>query len=89
MLYLLLVPIGVLVETGNNVIGAFIHRQNSFGRSMWHFASAGTVGILIIGLSWLMPVRSAMVPYSLGMAMIASQIGVVATIAALSKRGRQ
>ena len=89
VLYLLLVPIGVLVETGNNVIGAFIHRQNSFGRSMWHFASAGTVGILIIGLSWLMPVRSAMVPYSLGMAMIASQIGVVATIAALSKRGRQ
>jgi hypothetical protein len=86
VLYLLLVPIGVLVETGNNVIGAFIHRQNAFGRSMWHFASAGTVGILIIGLSWLLPVRASILPYSLGIAMIVSQIGVVAMIAVLSGR---
>jgi hypothetical protein len=89
VMYLLLVPMGVLVETGNNVIGAFIHRQNSFGRSMWHFASAGTVGILVIGLSWLVPVKSAIVPYWIGVAMIVSQIGVVGTIVALSKRERQ
>jgi hypothetical protein len=85
VLYLLLVPIGVFVEAGNNVIGAVVHRQNSLGGSMWRFAAAGAIGVLVMGLFWFAPVRNELIPYCIGVGMIASQIAVVATVAAISK----
>jgi hypothetical protein len=88
VMYLLLVPLGVFVEAGNSLIGAFIHRQNATGGSMWVFALAGSVGVLLVGASWLLPRTQDMLPYLIGVGMVVSQIGIIGTIFAFSNRVR-
>jgi hypothetical protein len=84
LIYVLLVSLGVFVEAGNNVIGAFMHRRNATGGSMWVLAASGSVGVLIVVASWSIPASHAMFPYLIGLGMCVSQIAVIGTIYALS-----
>ena len=81
LFYVLIAPIGVLVEAGNNVIGAFMHDRNSRGESMWVLAVAGSIGVVTAILSWIVPIGSDYRPYVLAIGMILSQFVVILFLA--------
>lgn len=85
LIYLMLVPLGVLVEAGNSLIGAYIHRRNARGESMWILAAAGIVGVLIAAVSWLVPHTTKNLPYIIGVGLVLSQLAILATIIAVSR----
>jgi len=85
LVYLLLVPLGVLVEAANSLIGAFIHRRNARGESLWILTAAGGLGVLIAAISWLLPHTASNLPYIIGVGMVASQLAILATIVATSR----
>jgi len=86
LFFALLVPLGVMVEAANNMIGACIHRQNSTGGSMWILAVSSCVGVLTMGASWFLPILQNALPYKIGCGMVASQLAVLGTISLAIRR---
>jgi len=84
--YLLLVPLGVFVDAGNNFIGTFVHRQNATKGSMWIFPVSSAMGVVVVAASWLLPVPQRLLPYLIAVAMVVSQLLVIGTIYAFGNR---
>lgn len=85
MAYLLLVPLGVLVEAGNNFIGVQLHRQNANHGRIWVFPVAGLVGVLGVMLCWLISVPQSSLPYLIGLSMVGSQLLIIGLIRLFTK----
>ena len=81
--YISLVPLGVLIEAGNSVVGASMHRRNATGKSMWVLVVAGLLGVLVVGVSWTLPVGSSHFPYLIATGMAVSQVVVIGAIFAM------
>jgi len=82
LFYMLLVPLGVMVEAANSLIGAYMHRRNVQGESMWILAKAGSIGVLIAAISWLLPHTTNNLPYIIGVGLVASQLAILAFLVA-------
>ena len=89
MTYWLLVPLGVLVEAGNNVAGVYMHRLNVIGHSMWSLPLAGFSGVVVAVSAWFFSPSLSIFPYLVAGAMVLSQVVVLTTLAYSVKRSRQ
>jgi O-antigen/teichoic acid export membrane protein len=81
LMYALLVPLGVLVEAGNSLIVANLHRQNSERRALWVFPASACIGVIVAAASWNTSlVRDLWLPYQIALGMVASQAAVLGFI---------
>lgn len=84
--YLLLVPLGVLIETANNMVGMYMHRKNADGDSLWFLVIAGCFGALSV-LPWLFVSGTGSgFPYVIAIGLLFSQFVVLVVIRMLDVR---
>lgn len=72
--FLFLVPVGVLIESGNAFIGIAVAHANANGRTFWHFSLCGAVGCLITLGMLLFPVAVISAQAQIAAALLIGQL---------------
>lgn len=81
MPYVFLVPVGVLVEGGNTLIGIHTNHRNATGQPLWIIPIATLGGIIITALILVFPVPAASLPVLIATALISGQLTILSIIA--------
>ena len=81
MPYVFLVPVGVLVEGGNTLIGIHTNHRNATGQPLWIIPIATLGGIIITALILICPVPAASLPVLIAAALISGQLTILSIIA--------
>ena len=76
-----LVPVGVLVEGGNTLIGIHTNHRNATGQPLWIIPIATLGGIIITALILVFPVPAASLPVLIATALISGQLTILSIIA--------